>query len=58
MDQFVVDQFKLITDIAIGLCEHTKRKALNSREVQTAVRLVLPGELVKHAVSEGTKQGH
>jgi len=23
--------------------------------VQTAVRLVLPGELAKHAVSEGTK---
>ena len=25
------------------------------REVQTAVRLLLPGELAKHAVSEGTK---
>ncbi|GAB2245202.1 hypothetical protein Droror1_Dr00000695 [Drosera rotundifolia] len=29
--------------------------APNSREIQTAVRLVLPGELAKHAVSEGTK---
>ena len=28
---------------------------LSSREVQTAVRLILPGELAKHAVSEGTK---
>ena len=26
-----------------------------SREVQTAIRLVFPGELAKHAVSEGTK---
>ena len=26
-----------------------------SREIQTAVRLLLPGELAKHAVSEGTK---
>ncbi|KAJ3601709.1 hypothetical protein NHX12_032676 [Muraenolepis orangiensis] len=25
------------------------------REIQTAVRLLLPGELAKHAVSEGTK---
>jgi hypothetical protein len=25
------------------------------REVQTAIRLVFPGELAKHAVSEGTK---
>ena len=28
---------------------------LGSRDVQTAVRAVLPGELAKHAVSEGTK---
>jgi histone H2A len=28
---------------------------VQSRDVQTAVRLVLPGELAKHSVSEGTK---
>jgi hypothetical protein len=28
---------------------------LGSREVQTAVRLVLPGDLAKHAVSESGK---
>ena len=28
---------------------------LSSREIQTSVRLMLPGELSKHAVSEGTK---
>merc|ERR1711862_401519 len=27
----------------------------SSREIQTSVRLLLPGELAKHAVSEGTK---
>merc|ERR1712012_834783 len=27
----------------------------NISEIQTAVRLLLPGELAKHAVSEGTK---
>jgi histone H2B len=26
-----------------------------SRDVQSAVRLQLPGELAKHAISEGTK---
>lgn len=31
------------------------RKTISSREIQSAVRLVLPGELAKHAVSEGTK---
>merc|ERR1712000_229906 len=27
----------------------------SSRSIQTSVRLILPGELAKHAVSEGTK---
>jgi histone H2B len=31
------------------------KATISSREIQTAVRLVLPGELAKHAVSEGTK---
>lgn len=31
------------------------KETVTSREVQTAVRMVLPGELAKHAVSEGTK---
>lgn len=32
-----------------------KKATLTSRDIQTAVRLLLPGELAKHAVSEGTK---
>jgi histone H2A len=28
---------------------------INSRDIQTSVRLCIPGELAKHAVSEGTK---
>ncbi|GER51722.1 histone H2B [Striga asiatica] len=39
-----------------------KKSAITSREIQTAVRLVLPGELAKQAVSErtdaATKRGH
>ena len=31
------------------------KATLSSREVQSAVRLVLPGELGRHAMSEGTK---
>ena len=34
---------------------YNKKGTLTSREIQTAVRLALPGELAKHAVSEGTK---
>ncbi|EDS26753.1 histone H2B.a/g/k [Culex quinquefasciatus] len=40
---------------AARLAHYTSRKTMSSREIQTAVRLLLPGELAKHAVSEGTK---
>ena len=40
---------------ASRLSRYTKKSTLSSREIQTAVRLLLPGELAKHAVSEGTK---
>ena len=37
-------------------CELDKKHVtLSSRNIQTAVRLTFPGELAKHAVSEGTK---
>ena len=44
-----------ITDEAGKLVRYNKKGTLSSREIQTAVRLILPGELAKHAVSEGTK---
>ncbi|KAH0896300.1 hypothetical protein HID58_045868 [Brassica napus] len=40
---------------ASKLARYNKKPTITSREIQTAVRLVLPGELAKHAVSEGTK---
>lgn len=48
-DAFV---FNAVYDTKFGTCV---QPTLTSREVQTAVRLILPGELAKHAVSEGTK---
>ncbi|KAJ6793781.1 histone H2B.11-like [Iris pallida] len=40
---------------ASRLARYNKKPTITSREIQTSVRLVLPGELAKHAVSEGTK---
>jgi len=37
------------------LARYNKKPTVTSREIQTSVRLILPGELAKHAVSEGTK---
>ena len=55
MNSFVNDLFERVASEAARLCHYNKRSTISSREVQTAVRLLLPGELAKHAVSEGTK---
>ena len=49
------DMFDKIASEASRLARINKKPTITSREIQTAVRLVLPGELAKHAVSEGTK---
>ena len=55
MNSFINDIFERIALEASKLCRYSKKKTLSSREIQTSVRLMLPGELSKHAVSEGTK---
>ena len=55
MNSFVNDIFERIAGEASRLSHYNKRSTITSREIQTAVRLLLPGELAKHAVSEGTK---
>jgi len=55
MNSFVNDIFERIATESSRLAHYNKRSTVTSREIQTAVRLLLPGELAKHAVSEGTK---
>uniref|UniRef100_A0ACD5VGX6 Uncharacterized protein n=1 Tax=Avena sativa TaxID=4498 RepID=A0ACD5VGX6_AVESA len=55
LDMMMADMFERLAEEAARLAKHAGKATLTSREVQSAVRLVLPGELAKHAVSEGTK---
>ncbi|KAI6184804.1 Histone H2B [Aphelenchoides bicaudatus] len=55
MNSFVNDVFERIAGEASRLAHYNKKSTISSREIQTSVRLILPGELAKHAVSEGTK---
>ena len=55
MNSFVNDIFERVAHEASKLSAYNKRSTITSREIQTAVRLILPGELAKHAVSEATK---
>ncbi|XP_025717895.1 histone H2B-like [Callorhinus ursinus] len=55
LDSFVKDIFERITDETSRLARSTKCSTITTREIQTAVRLPLPGEIGKHAESEATK---
>ena len=55
LNSFINDIFEKVATETAQLARINKKPTVTSREIQTAVRLVLPGELAKHAVSEGTK---
>ncbi|XP_024366268.1 histone H2B.4 [Physcomitrium patens] len=55
MNSFINDIFEKLAQEAARLARYNKKPTITSREIQIAVRLILPGELAKHAVSEGTK---
>jgi histone H2B len=54
-NSFAADLFDRVASEAGGLTKHAGTKTLSSKAVQAACRLQLPGELAKHAMSEGAK---
>ncbi|XP_008052015.1 histone H2B type 1-A-like [Carlito syrichta] len=55
MNSFVSDIFERLAAEASRLAHYNRCSTITSKEIKTAVRLLLPGELAKHAMSEGTK---
>ena len=55
MNELIHDVFDRIASEAGKLCKYNGKSTLRMRDIETAVRLILPGQLAKHAVSEGTK---
>ena len=55
VQEMINDIFEKLAAESSRIARYNKKPMITSREFQTAVRLVLPGELAKHAVSEGTK---
>merc|ERR1711976_869499 len=55
MNSLMNDTFDRLCSEAAGLVRVSGRRTMSARSVQSAVQLLLPGELAKHAVSEGTK---
>eukprot|EP00929_Paragymnodinium_shiwhaense_P011496 TRINITY_DN117273_c0_g1_i1.p1 TRINITY_DN117273_c0_g1~~TRINITY_DN117273_c0_g1_i1.p1 ORF type:complete len:137 (-),score=47.14 TRINITY_DN117273_c0_g1_i1:53-463(-) len=55
MQSCVQDTFERVATEAGRLCRMGGKDTMSIREVQSAVRLTLPGEIAKHAVNEATK---
>ena len=55
MNSFINDIFEKIALEASKLVRYNKKHTVSAREVQSAVKLLLPGELAKHAIIEGAK---
>jgi len=55
MNSMMYDIMERIASESSRLVKITKRNTLSSNDIQTATKLVLGGELGKHAVSEGMK---
>ena len=55
MNSFINDIFERIAIESSQLVRYNKKHTLSAREVQSAVKLLLPGELAKHAIIEGAK---
>jgi len=55
MNSFVSDIFERISEEASHLSKVNRRRTISSREIESAVKLIMGGELAKHATSEGRK---
>ncbi|KAL8486355.1 hypothetical protein ACS0TY_023157 [Phlomoides rotata] len=54
MNNFINNIFEKLAQEAARLARYNKKPTISSLEIQTAVRLVLTGELAEHVISEGT----
>lgn len=53
-NRIIVRLGEKIAEKAFQLTEKEDRKTIGAREIQSATRLIIPGKLTKHAVSEGS----
>ncbi|XP_015523128.1 late histone H2B.L4-like [Neodiprion pinetum] len=55
MNSFMEDMFGRIATEASRLTKYNGKPTMTSRDIQTAARLLLPGDLGKYALMEGAK---
>ena len=55
MNSFIRDVYERLANESSTLVRYNRKHTLSAREIQSAVKLILPGELAKHAIIEGAK---
>lgn len=55
VNNILMDVLKKVMKEAVEVSKMNGTKTVNPRDIQSALRLEIPGQLNKHAVSEGTK---
>ncbi|KAJ3093140.1 histone H2B [Quaeritorhiza haematococci] len=55
LNSFCYDMFERFATEAMYLLRYHNRMTLTARDIATVTKLILPGELAKHAVVEGTR---
>ena len=55
MDSMMLDIFQRLCMESRKLVDYNKKHTIGAKEIQSSVRLLFPGELSKHALSEGSK---
>ena len=55
MNSFVNDLFERVALESSKLARYHGKQTLSSNDVQSAVKLILPGDLAEHAIAEGTR---
>ena len=55
LNDLALEVFRKITHNAAELSRHGGKNHLKAQDIQSAIRLTVPGELAKHAVNESTR---
>ncbi|CAD2214720.1 histone H2B [Angomonas deanei] len=55
LNSFVNDVFERVATEAASIVRANKKRTLDARAVQTAIRVVLPAELCRHGIAEASK---
>ena len=50
MNSFISGLFERIVSEASNLMKVSKNKTMTSKEIQSAIKLLMPGELAKHSI--------